>query len=301
MLVIVCVLAPCVVAEKRLEHDADFGFSVIRDVAYVDRKLDRSADLRIMDIYHPDTPDQKAKKDPRASFEGLAPIVLYIHGGGWAFGDKADVNVKPHFFTRHGFGFVSINYRLRWDYKVYDQVVDVVAAIRWLGDNAKQYGLDGRRIILMGHGSGGHLASLVTADSSYFLAEEMDGSQIVAVVSIDSSSYDIARLMRELGSFVERRQHELIFTGDENVWRAASPITHVSESKTLPPHALLYNAERDGSMLQARGYAKALAEAGVEVVMIPGSNSEPERIDELIGTSGNIATGALMAFLRSQI
>jgi len=200
-------------------------------------------------------------------------------------------------YVAQGFGFVSMNYRLRWDYKVYDQVVDLVTAMSWLDRNAKDWGLDGRRIVLMGHASGGHLATLVTADSSYLAADSMDASQIKAVVSIDSSSHDIRRLMRELGSFVERRQHELIFTADENVWAAASPITHVPSSTTLPPHALLYNPESEVSELQAKGYAKALSEAGVEVVLIPGS----DRTDELIGVSGNLATVALIAFIRSQI
>ena len=107
--------------------------------------------------------------------------------------------------------------------------------------------------------------------------------------------------MRELGSFVERRQHQLIFTADESVWAAASPITHVSSSTTLPPHALLFNPEREASALQAKGYAKALTVAGVEVVLIPGSESAPDRTDELIGVSGNLATIAMIAFIRSQI
>ena len=230
-----------------------------RDIPYVPSVLDQNTNQQqTLDIYTP--PDAQG-----------APVIVYVHGGGWAFGDKKDVHLKPYFFTLQGFAFVSVNYRLRWDYKVYDQLVDIVEAIRWIGENGAEYGMDTSRIVLMGHAAGGHLISLVMTDPSYLKAEGLSGENIRAVVSIDSISYDIPRLMRELGSFVERRQHELIFTGDEDVWAAASPITHVSSSDHLPAFALLYNPEQQASSLQARGFARALGEVEGQVVMIPGA------------------------------
>jgi acetyl esterase/lipase len=41
-----------------------------------------------------------------------APVVFWIHGGGWQGGDKSDVAEKPRFFFEKGFVFVSVNYRL---------------------------------------------------------------------------------------------------------------------------------------------------------------------------------------------
>lgn len=252
-------------------------------------KLEQSVNhQQTLDIYRP-----KGDK--------LVPVILYLHGGGWAFGDKKDVNVKPYFFTFSEFAFVSMNYRLRWDYKVYDQLVDVVSAIKWIVEMGAEHGLDGSRVVLMGHAAGAHLASLVMADSSYLEAAGMDHGNVKAVVAIDSVSYDIPRLMRELGSFVERRQHQLIFGGDESVWEAASPITHVASSTTLPPVALLYNPESDASLLQAKGFAREMTDANITVVMIPGSQEKPAKTDELLGTANNVATGAMMAFIRSQL
>ena len=278
-----------VMADQQGQVDDTFDFVTTRDVPYVPSRLDHTVDpLQTLDIYRPgDIAD--------------APVILYIHGGGWAFGDKKDVHLKPYFFTLQGFAFVSMNYRLRWDYKVYDQLIDIVHAVDWLARHGREYNLDGSRVILMGHAAGGHLASLVATDPSYLAGEGVSGSGIRAVVSIDSISYDISRLMRELGSFVERRQHELIFTDREQVWQAASPISHVGTRSSLPAFALLYDPERQASNLQARGFARALGEAGAQVVMIPGASDSPERTDELIGAAGNVATGALMAFIRSQI
>jgi len=288
------------IAENLGKIDEAFGFIVNSDISYVPKKLDQGDDpLQTLDVFLPYNPE--TDKPQRSPSERELPVILYLHGGGWAFGDKQDVHLKPHFFTRNGFAFVSMNYRLRWDYKVYDQVVDVVSALRWVQEEGAAFGLDGSRVVLMGHAAGGHLASLVMTDPSYLKAEGMSGLNVKAVISIDSISYDVPRLMRELGSFIERRQHELIFSGDEKVWAAASPSTHVGKGAYIPAFALLYNPELASSSLQARGFAKTLSDAKASVIMIPGSVDAPSKTDELIGTAGNITTGALMAFLRSQI
>ena len=103
------------------------------------------------------------------------------------------------------------------------------------------------------------------------------------------------------GGCAERRQHELIFTNDVNVWKSASPITHVKKNTSLPPFALLFDPEREVSSQQARSFAKELQQAKAQVIMIPGSEVDPDKTDELLGTKGHVPTGALMAFLRSQI
>jgi len=45
----------------------------------------------------------------------------------------------------------------------------------------------------------------------------MSGKSVKVVVSVHSMSYDINRLIKELGSLVERQEHEVIFTSDEDV------------------------------------------------------------------------------------
>lgn len=269
-------------------HEGHDG-AVHRDVSYVPVKLDQSVDpMQTLDIYA----DHGAVEDMP-----LKPVILFIHGGGWAFGDKNEVDKKPAFFTERGFAFVSMNYRLRWDYKVYDQLIDIVSAVKWIRENGAEYGLDGDKIVLMGHASGAHLASLVVADDSYFKIEGLTNDVIKAVVAIDSTSYDIVRLMNELGSFVERRHHQLVFTADEKVWEAASPVTHIDSKSSLPPFALLYNPENEASTLQAKGFAKVLATADTPVILVAGS----AEVNQRIGAEGDVTTGAMMAFLRTQI
>src|SRR5579871_1151158 len=88
------------------------------------------------------------------------PVVIYIHGGGWHSGDKAEVHNKPAALTDRGFVLASINYRLwtpPWS-KSFPGIVtikheaqDVARAIRWLHDHARNYGGDPGALIVMGH------------------------------------------------------------------------------------------------------------------------------------------------------
>ncbi len=229
------------------------------------------------------------------------PVVVYVHGGGWAFGDKDDVHHKPQCFADRDVAFISMNYRLRWDHEIYDQAEDIVLVTDWIHQNADTYNLDSSRIVLMGHAAGAHLVSLVATNESFMKADHCELSDIVAVVAIDTGSCDIGRLMMELGSFIERRQHRLVFGNDQQVWEEVSPITHVESNKDIPSFALLYVAEDEESTLQAKGFAKVLAGAGVETIMITGNEKTSDSIDEELGTAKDSTTQALMTFLRAKI
>ena len=279
-------------SETKPEELSRSSFQVIYDISYLSGLDAGAINLRqTLDLYRPDKPHQ----------ESALPVIIYLHAGGWAFGDKKTVSLKPGYFTNQGFAFISMNYRLRWDYQVYDQAVDLISVISWLQRTAAEYGLDTSRVVLMGHEAGGHLASLVATDDSYLRAEGLDPALIMAVVSIDSSSYDIPRLMRELGGFRERRLHELVFGREEKAWQAASPISHVAGDDTLPAFALLFNPEDEASALQAKYFARGLVRESVAVVMIPGSREHPEDNDELLGKGDNTVTASVMTFLRSQL
>ncbi len=229
------------------------------------------------------------------------PVIVYVHGGGWAFGDKADVNGKPDYFLSQGIAFISMNYRLRWDHTVFDQMEDIVSVIGWIRKNADRYNLDAGRIILMGHAAGAHLVSLVATNEDFLKAAGLSLADINSIVAIDTASFDINRLMTELGSFIERRQHRLIFGDDENVWREASPIFHVDDSKSIPAFAILYQAADEQTRLQAMGFSRKLNEANVGTIIIPVNDKSVRSIDAMIGAEGNVPTQALMAFIRARL
>jgi len=102
-----------------------------------------------LDIYRPDV------------YTGYLPVVVWIHGGGWRSGDKAD---GSNFFvdlTDEGYAVVSINYRLSDEAIFPAQIHDVKGAIRWISANGQTYDFDIVNMAVVGSSAGGHLASLL--------------------------------------------------------------------------------------------------------------------------------------------
>jgi len=112
-----------------------------------------------LDIYLPDEGN------------GPFPVLLIIHGGAFALGDKGDIQVlAPLKGLKRGYAVVSVNYRLSGEAIFPASLQDVKAAIRCLRANGKQYLLDTNRIAAFGGSAGGNLAAMicVTANVTEF-------------------------------------------------------------------------------------------------------------------------------------
>lgn len=104
------------------------------------------------------------------------PVLIYLHGGGWATGSKQNITkglFKETFekLVVHGFAVVSVNYRLTKHKSVVmrDCIVDVMDAVRYLSKNNRILGLDSNSIFVLGDSAGGQLAQMLTlADPSKF-------------------------------------------------------------------------------------------------------------------------------------
>lgn len=107
------------------------------------------------------------------------PIVVWIHGGGWRSGDKN--SPEGLWLVQHGFAIASISYRLSNEAIWPAQINDCRAAIRYLRENAKTYGLKGDKIAVWGSSAGGLLASLL-GTSDEVLNEEIS-SKVQAVIN----------------------------------------------------------------------------------------------------------------------
>jgi len=127
----------------------------VADVSHIRRKwLDLPyaslSPTQKLDIYLPDEAD------------GPFPIILYIHGGGFAFEDKRRFHLLPFLKgVEHGYAVVGVDYRLSGEAKFPAGLQDVKAAIRWLRANSAQYHLDGDRIAACGGSSGGNYAAMI--------------------------------------------------------------------------------------------------------------------------------------------
>ena len=89
------------------------------------------------------------------------PTVIYIHGGGWFFGDRTGAmpQLLPYFVR--GWNVVNVEYRMSGQSLAPAAVEDSVCALRWVYHNAKKFHVDTDRIIVTGHSAGGHLSLMV--------------------------------------------------------------------------------------------------------------------------------------------
>jgi triacylglycerol lipase len=119
--------------------------SVAADVAYGDDPLQK------FDIYSP------------AKSRGL-PIAVFVHGGGFAGGDKKDYANVPAYLAQHGMVAVNANYRLAPAVTWPAESQDVGAMVAFLKKNGAQYGGDPRRIVLIGHSAGANIVASYVLD-----------------------------------------------------------------------------------------------------------------------------------------
>lgn len=93
-----------------------------------------------------------------------APLLVFIHGGYWQGGDKSDIGFIAGPFVAAGISVAVLNYTLAPEARMEDIVAEVHQAIAWLRHNAERLSVDVRRISLMGHSAGGHLAAMMVVD-----------------------------------------------------------------------------------------------------------------------------------------
>ncbi|MEY4750531.1 MAG: hypothetical protein RIQ60_2745 [Pseudomonadota bacterium] len=129
------------------------------DLAYADQ-----SPAQKLDLYLPDG------EPPSAGW----PTVIYIHGGGWAWGDKADERLStPLSWRARGWAVAALNYRLTGEAGFPAQIFDVKAAVRLLRANAARWQLDPARFAAWGCSAGGHLAALLGASNDVSVLEDL--------------------------------------------------------------------------------------------------------------------------------
>jgi len=114
----------------------------------------------LLDLYRP------------GSGSGPLATVIWIHGGGWREGSRAQAEQAKRLVCR-GYAVASIDYRLSGTAKFPAQIHDVKAAIRFLRANALTYNLDGNRFATFGSSAGGHLASLAATSAGVAALEDL--------------------------------------------------------------------------------------------------------------------------------
>jgi acetyl esterase/lipase len=97
-----------------------------------------------------------------------APVIVWVHGGGWVFGDKRPAQKSILAQVGRGYAVVSINYRRVDEATFPAPVEDVKLAVRWVKANAGSYRLDPTKLVVGGESAGAHLAALAAVSGGEF-------------------------------------------------------------------------------------------------------------------------------------
>ena len=252
--------------------------------------------IRIADVPYAKTPGTDPQRQSMDIYirEGLnnAPVVLYVHGGGWIRGDKSRALFKPAYLVPKGYLFASMNYRFHPEANLSEMAQDVASAAVWLKQHAAKYGGDGSRIVLMGHSAGGHLVALVGANQAFMENARGSLKDLVGVVAIDTAMLNVPSRMETAGQSQYR-----VFGTDPDGWVPVSPWHHVEAGKGIPPYLLFTADGRTISHEQAKMLSAKLTRHGVEVASHEGKGRAHTPLDTYLGVEGDESTRILLEFL----
>lgn len=201
-----------------------------------------------------------------------APIVLYIHGGGWVGGTKARRAPFVRYLEK-GYTVFSVEYRMAKESKAPTAVEDCRCALRWVGNNGKKFGGNPKKMIVTGNSAGGHLALMT---GMLLPSDRFDGPgpppkvrPPAAIINI----YGITDVGDVLAANPRKWALEWVAEGPErmDLARRVSPLTYVR--KGLPP-ILTIHGDKDPTVPYEHGVRldRALHEIGsaTELVTVPG-------------------------------
>lgn len=200
--------------------------------------------------------------------DGMAPCLVFFHGGGWVIGnlDSHDVMCRT-LATEAELVVIAVDYRLAPEHKFPAAINDAIAATRWIAQNAVTLNIDAARISVGGDSAGGNLAAVVAID-----ARDNDGPQLAGQMLIypatdfrmshPSHSEPETDCLLTHNTMRWFSDHYLTGPGDIDNPRA-SP-ARVKDLTRLPP-AYVLTAGADPLRDEGVEYAQRLMDAGVAV------------------------------------
>ncbi|QGJ71965.1 Acetyl esterase/lipase [Planctomycetales bacterium 10988] len=204
-----------------------------------------------------------------------APLVVYIHGGGWGKGDKykafrPDIIGVIRELNRHGIACASIEYRLAdgGDSTAYDSVADCKDALRYLAAHANEYKLDPALFAVMGSSAGAHLALVTALGDDQDFPVEINHKQAGPPVRCAAAYYGLVSFVHpELlkGSNFERPQRMLPILGGlledkRELAEKMSPLLLLD--KNSPP---LFLAHGDNDVVLSHRNSLAMRDAAIKL------------------------------------
>jgi acetyl esterase len=233
---------------------------------------------------------------------GLAPCMVFFHGGGWVIGDLDTHEVVCKMMADQGeLIVINVDYRLAPEHRFPAAVDDSVTATKWIASNAKALGIDAARLTVGGDSAGGNLAAVVALAARDGGEPQLAG-QLLIYPATDFSRKHASHREPETSillthSVIGWFGDHYMNGADRSDWRA-SPARATSFAG-LPP-AYVLTAGADPLRDEGDEYAKFLQDAGVPVTYkhFPGQFHGFFTMGKLLNQA-NIAVTEIAGWLKS--
>lgn len=201
------------------------------------------------------------------------PVVLYIHGAGWVFGNGHTHNrLTRQLAVGAQAAVVFPVFSLSPEAKYPTAIEEIYAVTTWLAEHGTEHGLDAERLAIAGDGTGGNMAAAVS-----LLAKTRAGPKFVQQVlfyPVTDANFDTDSYKRFATGYGLSRDDmkwywdQYITDPDQRAEVTASPLRATeNELKGLPP-ALVITGDADVLCDEGEAYASKLRHAGVPVTAV---------------------------------
>ena len=202
----------------------------VKDLPYVPATApDFDPEGHLLDVYQPKKTGGQA-----------LPVVVFIHGGSWASGNKNFYSFIGRRLAKQGVVAVVINYRLAPKVQVPAMADDCARAVAWTTRHIAEYGGDPQRIFLLGHSAGGGLAALLATKDELFARQNLPQNPVRGAILDDPAGLDMYDYLQKM-QYPGDEQYLVPFGKDPAAWRQVSPMYFVT--KTSPPFLLFVGGD----------------------------------------------------------
>jgi acetyl esterase/lipase len=257
--------------------------------------------------------DHKRQLDFYSPEGGQWATVIFLHGGGWAWGDRSqtfggsDVYANIGRFLAHqGFGAAVPSYRLIWQTDWRTQVSDVARAVAWVQHNTAERGGDPHRVFLMGHSAGAQLALRVAADPRWLTEVGGQPADICGVIAVSGAGYDLddpvtERFDGDKTYYVQRfggSVTEVPGKPETTAWRREASTLPLLDASDPPVLTMIATGDYPSVHHQSRLLDERLRTLGLSegFVIVPRVNHL--RIVLELSRADHVAGPAILKFLR---
>lgn len=219
-----------------------------------------------------------------------APVIVFIHGGGWNSGDKSIWDERfADSFMQHHIISTSVNYILWPDGNILQQIKDIDTSIKWIKTNIRSFGGDPSRIFIMGHSAGAHLAAI------YALSHKLQGA-----ICIDGGEYltELPENMSVSSDYYKELREAFVKVVVENDELKCIPYYQITEEGTNP-FFLYYQRDESYRRQPNEKFGAMLSKHNHDVTIFPQPQCDHMGIYFLLSDPQSAPTVAMASFIHS--